>query len=50
MSNLEKKTPPVTLQKSDTVGMDRRKFIGTGSSALVLTALAQARGQDIVPS
>ena len=49
MSNLQKETSPVTHPKSDTVGMDRRKFIGAGSSALVLTALAlsQARGQDI---
>jgi oxalate decarboxylase len=49
MSDLENKTSPVTLQKSDPIEMDRRKFIGTGTSALVLTALAlaQARGQDI---
>ncbi len=49
MSNIEKKTSAVAHSKSDTVGMDRRKFIGAGSSALVLTALAlsQARGQDI---
>jgi oxalate decarboxylase len=40
---------PSHPSSSPSVGLDRRKFIGAGSSALVLAALAmsRARGQDI---
>ena len=43
IENLSQTSSP-SLQKS---GLDRRKFIGAGSSALILSALAVSRAQDI---